>query len=340
MFLDAHSDKVAAGSISDDIDGFLAIVDAKNQFPQTTRKTVFLRPGHINNVALKITKVQSDASAKTAAEPEQRLCYFPDEMSYLQEQNKELEIFSEYSQGNCFLECHLNHAREMMKNDANVRSGCVPWYFPTSKNVNVSICDPFDSFKFVGYMKNVSQSKCGHCLPDCTATVYDSAVSAAPFRKCNFKNLGVSPLCHLDSTIEPQIWSESLLAEYESLSDKSGEAIPAYVTQKVGERTSSRTNLRYYVHNNGDQDSEIVFKVQNENEKSYDAYDKDIAMVTFFFDSPTAFVYERKARMTLVDFVSQIGGLFGLCMGFSFISIIEMGYWLTIRMFKNTFQSH
>ena len=287
-------------------------------------------------MALKVTRVQTDASAKTAAGPEKRLCYFPDEMEYLTEQNKGLELFSEYSQGNCFLECHLNHAREMMKNEASVGSGCVPWYFPTSKKANVSICDPFNSFKFVGHMKNVSQSKCGHCLPDCTTTVYDSAVSAAPFRKCNFKNLGVSPLCHLGSTIQPQIWSESLLQEYEA----TGQRIPSYVTQRVGERTSARTNLRYYVHQQGNLNEEIVFKVQNDKEKSYDAYDKDIAMVTFFFDSPTSFVYQRKARMTPVDFISQIGGLFGLCMGFSFISIIEIGYWLTVRMLKNTFQNH
>ena len=288
-------------------------------------------------MALKITRVQADESAKSAADPQTRLCYFSDEMDELKKKNKGLELFSRYSQGNCFLECHLNHAREMMRDDSTVTSSCVPWYFPTSKDANVSMCDPFDSFKFVGFMKNISQSKCGHCLPDCTTTVYDSSVTAAPFRKCNFKNLGVSPLCHLGSTIRPQIWSESLLAEYEEDSDTS---VPTYVTQRVGDRTNSRTNLRYYVHQQGNRDDEIVFKVQNNNEKSYDAYDKDIGMATFFFDSPTAFVYERKARMTPVDFISQVGGLFGLCMGFSFISIIEMGYWLTVRMFKNTLERH
>ena len=284
---------------------------------------------------MKVTKVQADKSAKTAADPKKRLCYFADEMKHLMEVNKGLELFSKYSQGNCFLECHLNHAREMMKRDTDIGSACIPWYFPTSKDTNITMCNPFDSYKFVGYMKNISQSKCGHCLPDCTTTVYDSSVTAAPFRKCNFKNLGVSPLCHLSSTIQPQIWSESMLAEYE---DKK-EPIPEYVTRRVGDRTNSRTNIRYYVHQHGNQDDEIVFKVQNEKEKSYDAYDKDIAMVTFFFDSPTAFVYERKARMTPVDFISQIGGLFGLCMGFSFISIIEIGYWLTVRMFKSTIQN-
>ena len=34
---------------------------------------------------------------------------------------------------------------------------------------------------------------------------------------------------------------------------------------------------------------------------------------------------ERSARMTWVDFLSSLGGLFGLCLGFSIISFIEVG---------------
>ena len=330
--LDAHSDLVAGSSISEDIDGFLAIVDEDEQFPMTTRKTVFIRPGHTNNVALKITRVQADESAKDAATPEKRLCLFPDEMKHLQKDGKELNIFSKYSQGNCFLECQLEIASEEMGKLKEDGLGCVPWYFPPSSKMNVKMCDPFQSFKFLGYMKNVSQSKCKHCLPDCMTTVYDASVTAAPFRRCDYKNLGVSPLCSMDTPIQPQIWSESLLSEYESFGDE----LPKYVTGLVGDRKDPRTSKRDYVHQHGDGANQVVFSVQNERFSSYDAYEKDMAAVTFFFDSPTAFVYERKARLTWVDFISQVGGLFGLCMGFSFISVIEIAYWASIRMFKNT----
>ena len=335
LILDAHSDLVAGGSISEDIDGFLAIIDRKDQFPMTTRKTVFLRPGHSNNVALKMTKVHADDTAKRAADAKKRLCYFPDELEELEKQDKGLKMFSEYSQGNCLLECQLRHAIEKMKEDNETRV-CSPWYFPTSTGGNVKVCNPFDSYKFLAYMKTISMSKCPHCLPDCISTVYDSSVTAAPFRRCDFKNLGVSPLCSLESNIQPQIWSDSLLAEYTMQSLESNLPMPQYVTQMVGDTTNPRTNKRYYVHDKGQAEHEIVFSAQISNSPTYDAYEKDIATVTFFFDSPTAFVYERKARMTWVGFISQIGGLFGLCMGFSFISIIEIGYWLTIRMFKNT----
>ena len=34
-----------------------------------------------------------------------------------------------------------------------------------------------------------------HCLPDCEETQYTYSVSAAPFRGCDFKNLGLTSLC-------------------------------------------------------------------------------------------------------------------------------------------------
>ena len=36
--------------------------------------------------------------------------------------------------------------------------------------------------------------------------------------------------------------------------------------------------------------------------------------------------------MTWIDFVSQIGGVLGLCIGFSLISLIEIIYWFTLRL--------
>ena len=63
----------------------------------------------------------------------------------------------------------------------------------------------------------------------------------------------------------------------------------------------------------------------------------------------------REARMTLINFMSQvfltdhmarnskckfhkifqIGGLMGLCMGFSLLSFIEIVYWITYRLARN-----
>ena len=36
--------------------------------------------------------------------------------------------------------------------------------------------------------------------------------------------------------------------------------------------------------------------------------------------------------MTFFDFVAMIGGTFGLCLGFSLVSFVEIIYWLAIKI--------
>ena len=68
---------------------------------------------------------------------------------------------------------------------------------------------------------------------------------------------------------------------------------------------------------------------------TYNAYEKDIAMVNFYFDKSSILQYIRQERMTKVDYISQIGGLLGLFLGISFISGIELIYWATVRLTRN-----
>ena len=42
--------------------------------------------------------------------------------------------------------------------------------------------------------------------------------------------------------------------------------------------------------------------------------------------------------MTLVDFISNLGGCFGLCLGFSIISFLEIIYWILAGIFKTHFK--
>ena len=40
--------------------------------------------------------------------------------------------------------------------------------------------------------------------------------------------------------------------------------------------------------------------------------------------------YERGLKMTAIDFISSLGGLFGLFLGFSLLSFVEIIYWFIV----------
>ena len=198
-------------------------------------------------------------------------------------------------------------------------------------------------------MDNIPDGQCNYCLPDCSTTLYHATVTAAPFRKCDYKNLGVSYLCNFDtkqSPSKPPIWGQQVIDQYLTDLDKSNiNDLPNHIKDFVKSNTRLydgeylRTIIKVKLIKSLIADSRAagnpLFKASTSKSPSYDAYEKDIAMVTFFFESTTVFEYTRDERMTLIQYISQIGGLMGLCAGFSFISAVEILYWFTIRYFRN-----
>ena len=81
----------------------------------------------------------------------------------------------------------------------------------------------------------------------------------------------------------------------------------------------------------------------------YNAWEEDIAVVNIFFGKETVMgknvrknfpifpEFERGIRMGPVDFIASLGGLFGLCLGFSIISFLEIIYWAATGFFRNVF---
>ena len=157
------------------------------------------------------------------------------------------------------------------------------------------------------------------------------------YLRCDYKNLGVSFLCTFEDQIDgkqiqPPIWAQNVLKQYMD----EIKYIPDYLST-----LESRSNKRVFADEKAS--GKQIFEAANSDldshgekiPKSYDAYDKDIAMVTFFFETSTVFEFSRDQRMTMVGYISQLGGLLGLFMGFSFISAFEILYWCTIRFTRN-----
>ena len=83
----------------------------------------------------------------------------------------------------------------------------------------------------------------------------------------------------------------------------------------------------------------------------YNAYERDIAVVNIFFGQTTAFgnfflaklfipslflkEFSRSEKMTWFDFAANMGGITGVTLGISFVSVIELFYWVSIKFCKN-----
>ena len=314
LVLDAHTDMVSSGSVSDNFKGFVTVVDASNNYPQTQTNGILIRPGRENHVAMAALEIFGSEGIRSIA-PSDRDCYFPDEHP--------LEEHQKYSQSNCELECSMKYAREMMK-EQNATRVCTPWFYPIADADISQFCDPWDTAEFQRLM--ASAPDCS-CLPDCTKTIFEATVSTAPFRQCDHTNLGTSQLCDLeDEDMNPPIWQQLVQNEYISAQGE----VPEFASP-----TDSRmSNTRKFVPSEEKQ-SHIVFQVKNNKTPEYDAYTNDIAIVNFYFDKSTVMLYKRDQRMTTIDYISQMGGLLGLGIGCSFISIIELFYWMTIRLGRN-----
>ena len=103
-----------------------------------------------------------------------------------------------------------------------------------------------------------------------------------------------------------------------------------YVPQYVSDVIDS--NIRDFTVHSIDKQ---IFPATNVKQSKYNAYEKDVAMATFYFDTPTVFEYTTEERMTALGYISQMGGLLGLCLGISLISIVEVVYWFTIKIMRN-----
>ena len=114
---------------------------------------------------------------------------------------------------------------------------------------------------------------------------------------------------------QPPIFGRKVIDEYTKLLG----TVPTYV------KSSVTTSERFYSTTLKDGD------VFSQADNSYDAYDKDIALLHIYFKRSTVFQLGSQPTMTWIDFLSQVGGLLGLCIGISIVTFIEL-VWLCLRL--------
>ena len=310
IVIDGHNDLLGGTSIDSDYKSFIGVVSDKGSYPLTGQDGFQIKPGHYNFIGISGAKISAYDAIRNLS-PNDRKCRFSDE-------TYGLKIHTKYSLSNCLLECSITYAQSMMF--TNQSKVCTPWFLPPIDKLG-TICDPWEAVAFEKYFNNVTDNFCTECLPDCDKVQYDTSITTIPFRKCDFRNLGVSTLCSISNPLppKPQIWSRQVLTEiYKAY------GINTTIPEKIGVTPS----LRSY---------EVKLAppgMFNSINETYDAYDEDIAVVEFYFKKSSVIEFSTNVRLTWIDFFSAIGGLLGLCIGVSIVTFVEL-FWLSLRLVGN-----
>jgi len=314
VMLDAHSNLQRVSSFEADFAGFQVLIDSRENFPFVKRKGFQIKTGHLNQLALTATKIDADVNIYSV-DPEKRKCKFSDE-------NEGLTLYKGYSQANCHLEREIIYAHEKMS-QSNLTSPCTPWYLPRRSSVNL-ICDPWAKEKFEQLMYEAKSKSKVKCLPDCRRNLYHPKLSAAIFSRCDERNVGISDLCDLTLDCDsesPNFFGKQVLDEYNATYIHNSDHLKCL-----------RSSIREISN-----DQRIRGTFHSPKSTSYDAFEKDIAILQVFFDTETIIKFETVPRLNWVGFISNVGGLLGLCLGFSIFSLIEM-ICLTYDIFKFMFK--
>ncbi len=231
------------------------------------------------------------------------------------EENSDLLFHKEYSYANCKFECTLSYAN----NEVYEKLGkiCIPWFFPTS-NDSITICDPWIANYFFQIMsREIPDSLCSHCLPDCSSTSYESTLNLMPFESCDATSLGVSQFCKLDMK-SPQPMLENVI--YQILKEFTDVDQGYYKSYDVPEYLEEMDpSIRYYGNS--------FFK---QSSLTYNAFDQDVAMVEIIYQKSTLVQIQNQLAMTWIDYLSAVGGLLGLVLGMGIFSAFEL-VWLFLR---------
>jgi len=346
VILDAHSEWLVSGSFDEDFHSFPTIIHPSGNFPLMSHGGLFIKPGFKNIITLTSSKLKANDNLRSINKDERR-CRFPEE-------SLDLSLHKQYSFFNCKFECTLNYTKKEIYSKYGKK--CQPWFFPLD-NDSTTICDPWTSRSFFKIMsKDIPDSLCSQCLPDCDSTFYESTIISKPFEKCGATHLGVN-FINVFSTpfpyksafvLSPKPKHNKRKAAKKTFVQKGARKILMKLTIGVSQFCQFNINIQSpfteYISNQfveeitnnyaddywnklprfmkpTDSIREYGYNIFNTTSTIYDAFDRDIAMVEIIYQKPILVQFQSQVYMTWIDYFSAVGGLLGLVLGMGLFSL-------------------
>lgn len=207
-----------------------------------------------------------------------------------------LKFFRIYSKNNCLMECYTKIMYKMCN--------CSSFELPRIKGQNVCTVQDLWCIAETIDIKLEIEKHC-QCLDDCNSFRYNVKTANTELSITNQEQSIKSRILRKRRIVLGQLFAQSL----------SLETIPDDFW------FSNETMLDVWLNS-----TDIIPKF---NFMSFNSSYLEIQ-----FELPEFLAMHRISTYSFVDFVSQIGGVFGLFMGISILSFVEIVYFCTVRLFR------
>jgi hypothetical protein len=140
-------------------------------------------------------------------------------------------------------------------------------------------------------------------------------------------------ICDLiDGDLHPAPWTTLVENEYQN----ANEDMPLYTSNFHGSygNSSRSSNVRTMIEDIPNTDN-LLFPTEYQKNPNYDAFENDIGIINIFFSKKHVTSYVKQNRASLFELFAKIGGSLGFATGISIVSILEIIYWFTVRLFRN-----
>ena len=124
-------------------------------------------------------------------------------------------------------------------------------------------------------------------------------------------------------------WSSTAISEYL----ESNATIPWFLKTFESDRSSNASQSSNFRYLGKEMESIALFDSDINTNPIYDAYQRDNGIMNVFFGGKMIMKFTKKNQMSIVEFISQIGGSLEFATGVSMISVLELIYWMTFRLF-------